>query len=103
VSDSELERIRGAYRERDAAEDSPYRWENPGYVTYMQSLERGLLRALADAGVKLEGARELDIGCRSGYFLHRLREYGAAECYGIDLMENGLRTEEPDIRRSSSV
>lgn len=88
MSDAELDRIRSAYQERDAAADTPYRWDNPGYVTYMQELERSLLRAFADADVALAGARVLDVGCGSGYFLHRLREYGAGECHGIDLMEN---------------
>jgi SAM-dependent methyltransferase len=90
VTDSELERIRAAYRDRDAARDSPYRWDNPGYVAYMQSVERALLRAFADSGIPLDGARVLDVGCGSGYFLHRLREYGAGECHGIDLMENRI-------------
>jgi SAM-dependent methyltransferase len=90
VSDAELERIRTAYRERDAAEDSPYRWDNPAYVAYMQEVERSLLRALTDAGVPFAGKRVLDVGCGSGYFLHRLREYGAGECHGIDLMENRI-------------
>jgi SAM-dependent methyltransferase len=54
----------------------------------MQSVERELLRAFVDAGVDLVGARVLDVGCGSGYFLHRLREYGAGACHGIDLMEN---------------
>src|SRR5438874_13325412 len=56
----------------------------------MQALERALLRALADAGVGLEGARVLDVGCGSGYFLHRFREYGAGECHGIDLVEERI-------------
>ena len=90
MSDAELERIRSAYRERDAAKETPYRWDNPGYVTYMQQVERALLRAFADAGVELAGARVLDVGCGSGYFLHRLREYGVGECHGIDLMENRI-------------
>lgn len=88
MSDAELERIRAAYRERDAGTDSPYRWDNPGYVTYMQQVERALLRALSDSGLSLVGRRVLDVGCGSGYFLNRLHEYGAGECYGIDLMEN---------------
>ncbi len=90
VSDAELDRIRTEYRARDAAADSPYRWDNPGYVSYMQGLERSLLRAFDDAGVSLAGARVLDVGCGSGYFLHRLREYGAGEAHGIDLMEDRI-------------
>jgi SAM-dependent methyltransferase len=90
VSDAELERIRTAYEERDASADTPYRWTNAGYVGYMQDVERALLRALDDAGVQLAGARVLDVGCGSGYFLHRLQEYGAGECRGVDLMENRI-------------
>jgi SAM-dependent methyltransferase len=88
LSDAELERIRTAYQDRDASQDSPYRWDNPGYVTYMQLVERALLNAFIDTGVRLTGARVLDIGCGTGYFLHRLQEYGAGECHGIDLMES---------------
>jgi SAM-dependent methyltransferase len=100
VSDAELERIKQEYRTRDAAATSPYRWDNPGYVAYMQAVERTLLRALEDAGVGLEGARVLDVGCGSGYFLHRFREYGAGECHGIDLMEERIaegRTRYPSL------
>jgi SAM-dependent methyltransferase len=86
MSDAELERARREYRARDAAE-SPYRWSSPGYVSYMQALERALLAALRDAHVRLEGSRVLDVGCGSGYFLHRLREFGASRCVGIDLLE----------------
>ena len=87
MTEAELERIRAAYEERDAAGTSPYRWDNPGYVAYMQIVERALLKAFRDAGVQLEGARVLDVGAGSGYFLHRLQEYGAAEAHGIDLMD----------------
>jgi SAM-dependent methyltransferase len=87
VTETELERIRSAYEARDAAASSPYRWDNPGYVAYMQLVERALLRAFRDAGIRLEGARVLDVGAGSGYFLHRLKEYGAGEAHGIDLME----------------
>jgi SAM-dependent methyltransferase len=88
--DAELERARAAYRARDAAAETPYRWDNPGYVAYMQSVERSVLRAFREAGVQLVDARTLDVGCGSGYFLHRLREYGAGECVGIDLMEERI-------------
>ena len=38
MSDAELDRIRTEYRARDAATDTPYRWDNPSYVSYMQAL-----------------------------------------------------------------
>ena len=88
MTETELERIRAAYDARDAAATTPYRWDNPGYVAYMQLVERELLKAFRDAGVQLDGARVLDVGAGSGYFLHRLTDYGAAEGHGIDLMED---------------
>jgi SAM-dependent methyltransferase len=90
VTETELERIRSTYRARDADSETPYRWDNPGYVAYLQSVERAILRAFAQSNVSLAGARVLDVGCGTGYFLHRLHEYGAGECHGIDLMENRI-------------
>jgi ubiquinone/menaquinone biosynthesis C-methylase UbiE len=90
MNEGELDRIRAAYDERDAAAETPYRWSNPGYVTYMQVLERALLRAFDDAETPLAGARVLDVGCGSGYFLHRLSDYGAGECHGIDLLPSRI-------------
>ena len=90
MSEGELDRIRAAYGDRDAAAETPYCWSNPGYVTYMQLLERALLGALDDAATPLAGARVLDVGCGSGYFLHRLSEYGAGECHGIDLLASRI-------------
>jgi SAM-dependent methyltransferase len=90
MTDPELDRIRTEYVARDAAADSPYRWDNPGYISYIQGVERSLLRAFGDAEVSLEGARVLDVGCGGGYFLHRLWDYGASEAHGIDLMEDRI-------------
>jgi SAM-dependent methyltransferase len=89
VTEAEVERARAAYTAR-AGVEHPYRWDNPGYVAYIQRLERDLLRALADAAVKLAGARVLEVGCGTGYFLERLRQFGAGESYGIDLMEDRI-------------
>jgi SAM-dependent methyltransferase len=88
--ETELERARAAYRERDASTETPYRWDNPGYVAYIQSVERAVLAALRDAAVPFAGARTLDVGCGSGYFLHRMREYGAGECVGVDLLDERI-------------
>jgi ubiquinone/menaquinone biosynthesis C-methylase UbiE len=30
------------------------------------------------------------VGCGTGYFLHRLQDYGAGECHGIDLVEERI-------------
>ena len=90
MSESELDRIRAEYAARDMAADSPYRWDNRVYVAYMQRLERALLRSFAKTGVELRGASVLDVGCGTGYYLHRLREYGADECHGVDLSESRI-------------
>jgi SAM-dependent methyltransferase len=94
--EAELERIRTAYEVRDSppegrgasAPASP--WSGAGYRFYMQRLEWDLLAALGRAGVSPAGARVLEVGCGSGYFLNRLTEYGAAQGAGIDLMEDRI-------------
>jgi SAM-dependent methyltransferase len=93
VSDhgTELDRIRAAYEARDAAAaSSAYSWSSVGYRFYMQELEWSLLRELDRAGATVAGADVLEVGCGSGYFLHRMQEYGAASASGIDLMDNRI-------------
>lgn len=87
---AELERIRTAYRERDAMAGAGYGWADPGYRFYMQELEWNLLHDLRRAGVALANAEVLEVGCGSGYFVHRLLEYGATRAAGIDLMEDRI-------------
>jgi SAM-dependent methyltransferase len=91
TQESELERIRQAYRARDsAAHGTSYAWQTPGYVFYMQQLEWEVLSALGRSGAQLVGGRVLEVGCGSGYFLQRLVDYGAATAAGIDLMADRI-------------
>jgi ubiquinone/menaquinone biosynthesis C-methylase UbiE len=100
--DRELTRIAAAYRDRDAnSAANVYRFSNPGYAFYMQTLEWALLDTLRRAPVDLDAARVLDVGCGEGYFLHRLMEFGAAQAVGIDLMPERVeaaRRRYPDLR-----
>jgi SAM-dependent methyltransferase len=90
--EAELDRIRSAYRERDSARPAPtgWSWGDPAYRFYMQQLEWATLEAIACSGAPLPGGRALEVGCGSGYFLQRLKDYGAAHAAGIDLMDNRI-------------
>lgn len=87
--EEELQRIRTAYDERDAAGATVATsgWADAGYRFYMQRLEWSVLAALDATGVPLAGASVLEVGSGSGYFAHRFLDYGAATAAGVDLME----------------
>jgi SAM-dependent methyltransferase len=87
-SEIEIERIRAAYRERDAAPVASSPWLDRALRRRLQSLEWELLEGLARTGIDPKGLRVLEVGCGSGYFLSRFLDYGAAEATGIDLMED---------------
>lgn len=99
---TEVARIEAAYRARDAGgAASAYRFSNPGYAFHMQALESALLEAVRRSPVKLDGANVLDVGCGSGYLLHRLVEFGAGRSTGVDLMPGRIeaaRSRYPGIR-----
>jgi SAM-dependent methyltransferase len=86
VTTPELDRIRAAYRERDAR--AAGRAWTPAYLGHLQELEWQLLAALRAAEVSLPAARVLDLGSGGGYLLHRLRELGAPGPVGIELSED---------------
>lgn len=87
-SEIEIERIRAAYRERDASAVTSSPWLDRGLRRRLQNLEWQLLEGLARAGIDPKGLRVLEVGCGSGYFLSRFLDYGAGEATGIDLMED---------------
>ena len=87
----EAERIRAEYERRDsAAGATPSPWLDPVYRVELQELESALLEELGRAGAPLTGARALEVGCGSGYFLARLLDYGATHAAGIDLLEERI-------------
>ena len=98
----EIERIREEYRARDASgrASAVYSFSNPGYVFHTQDVEWQLLSALRTAGVNLDGCRVLEVGAGFGQIVHRLKEFGAREAVGIDLMEGRVeeaRRRYPDL------
>jgi SAM-dependent methyltransferase len=90
ATNTELERISSAYVERDAATPGAYSYAWPGYHFYIQQLEWRLLEELRRRAVPYVDADVLEVGCGSGYFLHRFREFGARRAAGIDLMEHRI-------------
>jgi SAM-dependent methyltransferase len=89
---AEVARIEANYRLRDASGiESRYRFTHPGYAFYMQLTEWSLLKALRPIAIDLGKASALDVGCGTGYFAHRLLEFGVASATGVDLMEGRIR------------
>lgn len=88
-SRAEEARIRAAYARRGGA--WRYDWGNSAYVFAMHDLERRLLAALRRSGLwPLGEKRVLDVGCGTGYWLHRLIAWGAQpeRVAGIDLLRD---------------
>ena len=90
AADEEIERIRDEYRLRDARSEPSevYSFSNPAYVFHVQDMEWQLLSALRAVGVDLRRCRVLEVGAGFGQITHRLKELGAREVAGVDLMES---------------
>lgn len=84
----ELDRITAVYLERDAtpAPGGGLRRTDLPYVAHLHELEWQVVRALQAADVTLESSRVLDVGSGGGALLHRLRELGAGEPIGVELV-----------------
>lgn len=87
---AEIERIREEYRVRDSGgkASAVYSFTNPAYVFHTQDLEWQVLASLRSVGFDLGASRVLEVGAGFGQILHRLKEFGAREAVGIDLMES---------------
>ncbi|NWG76329.1 MAG: class I SAM-dependent methyltransferase [Rubrivivax sp.] len=93
---SELDRIRGRYRERDADAALTGFWtlRNPVVLHLAQERERRVLQALTAAGVALAGRRLLDVGCGAGQEFGAFLRWGADPdlMWGVDLSLDRLAT-----------
>jgi SAM-dependent methyltransferase len=84
----EAARVTAEYRRRDegGAATSVYSFDNPGYVFYLADLEWELLRELRRHEVDLRATDVLEVGVGFGYWLNRLKEFGARRVAGIDIL-----------------
>lgn len=69
---------------------------DPQVLTYVESdlgaigRAQSLIDVLIGGGVRVEGARCLDIGCSNGALLRAARARGASRCVGIDISDERL-------------
>ena len=89
----EKERIRAAYKKRKN-DAKLYSLFNPGQLFMAQQLERTLLRALSNHGVRsLNDKRLLEVGCGTGWRLRQFINYGAKpeNLSAVDLQEEAVK------------
>ena len=92
----EVERIKAVYERREKAGlAARYSLFRPDALHTHQTIERGLIRTLINAGFEdLADKRILDVGCGDGRRLQRMLDYGASagNLAGVDLRENVIAT-----------
>ncbi|MDO5653063.1 MAG: class I SAM-dependent methyltransferase [Brachymonas sp.] len=85
----ELERAQQQYRQRDSDPSIRSFWSlsNPVALHLLQERERAVLRAMSEAGMALENARVLDVGCGSAQEFPGYMRWGvqASQLFGVDL------------------
>ena len=91
----EEDRIRDAYRRRDARVGGRARggWLEPAYVQLAHELERAMLAVLRGlTGPRLGSLRVLEVGCGGGSWLQSLVKWGVdpARLTGVDLLPGRL-------------
>jgi ubiquinone/menaquinone biosynthesis C-methylase UbiE len=89
--ESEEARIKSAYAQRKGS--SRYTWFNPGYLFYIQQLERRVLALLRAEGFNaLSDKKILEIGCGHGNWLREFIKWGASpkNLTGIDLLPDRI-------------
>jgi ubiquinone/menaquinone biosynthesis C-methylase UbiE len=89
----ERKRIQDEYCRRDTSGwlNQIYSHQNPAFLFHIQEREWALVRTLRRHGFHWAGSRILEVGCGSGHILERFREFGVAQCFGIDLLANRIK------------
>jgi ubiquinone/menaquinone biosynthesis C-methylase UbiE len=85
--ESEEARIKSVYAQRQGS--SWYSWFNPGYLFYIQQLERRVVTLLRTEGFcPLYDKKVLEVGCGQGQWLREFIKWGACpdNMTGIDLL-----------------
>jgi ubiquinone/menaquinone biosynthesis C-methylase UbiE len=90
--EAEERRIKSVYALRQGV-SSHYSWFNPGYVFYIQQLERHVLTLLQSEGLyPLSHTKILEVGCGQGSWLREFIKWGAvpSNLTGIDLLQERI-------------
>ncbi len=87
----EAQRVRAVYERYDADPRTVAKWDpgNPGNAVMWEEAIARIPFLLRNAGVRLDEATILDVGCGRGTVLGRLVQYGAqpGRLYGVDVQE----------------
>ena len=104
---SEIARIEQTYARRGSQVPSNrYSPFNPGTLFMNQEVERYLLAGLGERGYSdLEGARILDVGCGTGFWLRNFVGWGARpeDLFGLDLLPERVEQARRSLPASANL